>query len=182
MKDKTCLVCGSNKPNKKGDLDFGWIKENQFRGKHGQILKEVYIGRAIENKTEREIINVVYYCSLSCMEKQQDQEEAEDWKKGECKTCGLDLIVVNRQGCEDEEHKKEAHLFPIDTPECMKPKRENCWKDTEKWLEEVFAKGETERKEIIKNLRADLTLKGVDCSDCKDRTLKKLDEWEKNRK
>ncbi|WP_147410532.1 hypothetical protein [endosymbiont GvMRE of Glomus versiforme] len=109
MNKKQCLVCQSLKVKPPVNE---WIKENQFQGKHGQILKEVYIGNVKENPKGRKVINTVYYCSWACFNQQLEQEEKKDFAKGFCSTCGEYLVVLNEQ-CKDEKHKQEAHYYRL---------------------------------------------------------------------
>lgn len=94
-----------------------WIAEKHYLGKHGQTLKEVTIGTKSEEK--RPPINLVYYCSLACLEKQMDQEDKELWAKGNCQSCGQQLAIIN-DNCHDQQHQQEACLLPIITPNCVK--------------------------------------------------------------
>jgi len=108
---KTCLFCSTPKTK-------NWIVEKHFLGDYGRILKEVNIGGA-KSEEQRQPINLVYYCSLKCMEAQFEQEEVEDWKKGKCAKCGDYLVVLN-DNCLDLEHLKEMKYLPIITPDCLK--------------------------------------------------------------
>jgi len=114
---KKCFFCGS--PKLSSHQLPKWIVENQFRGQYGQVLKAITIGETNPHQVNREIINTVYYCSLNCMHEQQNQEEATDWKKGKCKSCKIDLVVLN-ENCQAPEHLKEMKYMAITTPECMK--------------------------------------------------------------
>jgi hypothetical protein len=69
LKIKICHTC--QKP-----LTKPKIKEQQYLGSHGQTLKEVIIDGA-ESEEVREPINIIYYCSINCMERQMDKEEEE---------------------------------------------------------------------------------------------------------
>lgn len=102
---KQCLVCQATKANE-------WIKENQFPGQHGQILKEVYIGNVKQNPKNRKPINTVYYCSWTCFNQFLEQEEKADFNKGFCKQCKEYLVVLN-ENCESEEHQKQAHYYRL---------------------------------------------------------------------
>ena len=68
MNKKHCHFCQTSKSK-------NWIEEKHYLGKHGQTLKEVNIG--CESEEKRQPTNIVYYCSLQCMEKQLDQEDKE---------------------------------------------------------------------------------------------------------
>lgn len=107
--NKKCLFCQSL--TAKAPLNE-WIKENQFSGPHGQILKEIYVGNIEPEPNDREPINTVYYCSWECLNLQLAKEEKEDFNKGFCEQCGEYLVVLNEQ-CQDEKHKQEAHYYRL---------------------------------------------------------------------
>lgn len=118
--DRNCHYCQS-KEVRKGEIIKDWIVEHHYLGAYGRTLKECLIGGSGSSE-KRELINTVYYCSMTCMENQQDKEEKELWKKGNCRDCKTPLAVIN-DNCQNLEHKKLGCLFPIkNTPDCLKKK------------------------------------------------------------
>ena len=111
---KKCFFCGSTKLSPDGLLNKEWIVENQSLNQQGQILKELTIGSTSPKQVNREIIKTVYYCSINCMHQQQNQEETEDFSKGKCEKCKIDLVVLNKD-CQAIEHLKEMKYMAITT-------------------------------------------------------------------
>lgn len=72
---RTCYYCKANEP-KKSFVGKCWVEERQYLGPYGRILKEQMVGGGKSNE-EREPIKIIYYCSMSCMEEQNDKEEKE---------------------------------------------------------------------------------------------------------
>ncbi|MCE8159348.1 MAG: hypothetical protein I3270_02550 [Candidatus Moeniiplasma glomeromycotorum] len=181
---KKCFWCGSTQLSSDGLLNKEWITENRFLGQYGQILKKITIGNTSTQQTHQEIMNTVYYCSMNCMHQQQDQEETEDWKKGKCKKCKIDLVVLN-EDCQALEHLKEMKYMAIQTPDCMKkpkPKKKNCWAETQKYLlEEVLSQEKEKREEMMAKIIFNFKVAGDNppCLDCRYRTLKLFAEWKK---
>ena len=179
---KKCFFCGSTKLSPDGLLNKEWIVENQSLNQQGQILKELTIGSTSPKQVNREIIKTVYYCSINCMHQQQNQEETEDFSKGKCEKCKIDLVVLNKD-CQAIEHLKEMKYMAITTPECMKkpkPKKKNCWAETQKYLlEEVLSQPKAVREARMAEIIFNFKVAGDNppCLDCRDRTLKLFKEW-----
>jgi hypothetical protein len=68
MNKKHCHFCQTT-------TSKNWIEEKHYLGNHRQTLKEVNIGTKSEEKQKP--VEIVYYCSLRCMEKQMDKENEE---------------------------------------------------------------------------------------------------------
>lgn len=102
---KTCLTCQATKLN---------IPLNQW------IEEKHYLGRLkTEADYQKNYQSSVYYCSWTCMERQFDQEEAQDFAKGTCIICKDPLVVFN-DTCFSQAHQKEMKYLAINTPECLK--------------------------------------------------------------
>lgn len=102
---KKCLTCQATKL--KSPLN-NWIEEKHYLG----ALKT-------EADYQKNYQGSVFYCSISCMEKQFDQEEKADWAKGNCPACNQPIVVVSDK-CSDLKHQQAAHYLPITTPNCLK--------------------------------------------------------------
>ncbi len=113
-----CLACHTTKlkPPLKN-----WIEEKHYQNSLNTV-KEIFISN--ENppnnvaEYERQYIGSIYYCSFQCFNFQAEQAEREDWAKGKCPACGIDLVVINDQ-CHELNHQKEMKYLPI-TPHCLK--------------------------------------------------------------
>ena len=108
--NKLCFVCSSAQtyPPKSQ-----WIEEKHYQGSVNTV-KEVFID--IDNppteKSGQKYLKSLFYCSIQCLEKQFDYEEAKAWAKGKCSVCQMDLVVINEQ-CLAPLHQQEMKYLPV---------------------------------------------------------------------
>ena len=105
-----CLVCYSTKPK---SPFTNWIEAKHYQSSLN-TTKEIYIDNSLPHASEdgRQYIGSVFYCSLKCFNLQAEQQEREDWAKGECISCGQPWVVINHQ-CHELNHQKEMQYLPI---------------------------------------------------------------------
>jgi len=107
-----CLVCFATKFK---PPFTNWIEAKHYQSSLN-VVKEIFIG--IDNPPNnaeeygRQYVGSVFYCSLKCFNYQAEQQEREDWAKGECISCGQPWVVINHQ-CHELNHQKEMQYLPI---------------------------------------------------------------------
>ena len=104
-----CLVCYSTKPK---SPFTNWIEAKHYQSSLN-TTKEIYIDNSLPHASEdgRQYVGSTFYCSLSCFNLQAEQQEREDWAKGDCAACGQPWVVINHQ-CSEQKHQAETHYFP----------------------------------------------------------------------
>ena len=107
-----CLVCYSTKPK----LPFtNWIEAKHYQNSLN-VVKEIFLGNQNPpphtKEDGRQYVGSTFYCSLPCFNLQAEQQEREDWAKGECISCGQPWVVINHQ-CHELNHQKEMQYLPI---------------------------------------------------------------------
>ncbi len=107
-----CLVCYSTKPK----LPFtNWIEAKHYQSSLN-VVKEIFLGNQNPppqaTEYNRQYVGSTFYCSLPCFNYQAEQQEREDWAKGDCAACGQPWVVINHQ-CHELNHQKEMQYLPI---------------------------------------------------------------------
>jgi hypothetical protein len=181
---RVCYYCKGEKLSPDPLLKGEWIIENWYEDSNGQISEKVILAEEKDEEENIEILKTVYYCSVKCMEKQQDLREKTDLAKGKCKVCNVELAVLNDK-CQEPEHIKEMKYIKIEAFDVEEDdSSEKCWMKTKeqlkKWSDEIVANTSSVKEtiKVIENKKQELNEKKFDCKGCKEKAIKLVSRWE----